>query len=245
MKLPTIQLRNAAVAAAATVLVVAAMLGAASGGAVNDDWPEGAMLEGPGEIQLPPPEPEPSPGGPSPSSSPPPGDDEAIAVVLVVTVESWEIPAPPDPTPSPTPVPTITSSFATAPAGAAQAQVQQVRCRTARAAISALNIFRATLWTYEMEVDWCWNGARVTNTVGPRIAGNVVGWAGALGWSYDGVRNMNGPADRFGNQWVYRTYSQGAFSYAPPPKIWNIQKIYPRLWIDVDGGGTSRTWSAS
>lgn len=232
-----IRLRNALVAMVAMFGMLAAVTAPAAG--VDDDWPEGAIVEAPGEFQLPPPEPDPDPSpGPTPEPTPSAGDDEGIAVYMVVTMQVWEIPAPPDPSPSPS------GTATTATGDKAPAVQQQVRCNTARASTSALNIFRATLWTYEMEVDWCWNGARVTSTAGPRISGNVTGWAAALGWNYEGVRNMNGPADRFGNNWVYRTYSQGAFAYSPPPRLWTIQRVYPRLWIDVFGNGASRTWGA-
>lgn len=225
----------ALLAAISTLGLLAAITAPATG---DDDWPEGAIIEAPGEFQLPPPEPDPSPSpgpttGPSPTA--PPGNEDGTAVYEVVTVEVWEISPPPDPSPSPTVPP---------PTGPTAAVAQQVRCNTAAVSASGQNIFRATLWTYRMEVDWCWNGARVTSTAGPRISGTVAGFAAALGWNYEGVRNMNGPADRFGNNWVYRTYSQGAFAFSPPPRVWTIQRVYPQLWIDVDGAGARRAWAA-
>ncbi|HZM80168.1 MAG TPA: hypothetical protein VFC19_30915 [Candidatus Limnocylindrales bacterium] len=231
-----VQLRGALAAAIATIGLLVAIMPPATG--INEDWPEGAMIEAPGELELPPPEPDPSPG---PSPSQPPGDDELIARYLVFSVRVWEISPPPDPTPIPSgpPGPTATATVALERV----AVMQQVRCNTVAATATGLNLVRATLFTYEMEVDWCWNGAKVTSTAGPRIAGNVSWWA-AVAWNYEGVRNMNGPADRLGNQTTYRTYSQGAFSNTPPPKLWTIQRVYPRLWIDVFGTGASRTWGA-
>lgn len=238
-----LRLRTALATAIATAGLLAAVMAPATG--VNEDWPAGAIIEAPGEFELPPPEPDPFPG---PSASPQPGSDEGIARYVVVSVEIWEISPPPDPTPTPSMPAPPTQPTPPGPSATVALQrvavLQQVRCNTVAVSASGLNLFRATLWTYRMEVDWCWNGARVTNTAGPRISGSVAGWAAALGWDYQGVRNMNGPADRFGNNWTYRTYSQGAFAYSPPPKVWTIQRAYPQLWIDVSGNGGSRTWAA-
>jgi hypothetical protein len=49
----TVRLRGALAAAVATVGLLVAVMAPATG--VNEDWPEGALIEAPGEFELPPP----------------------------------------------------------------------------------------------------------------------------------------------------------------------------------------------
>ncbi|MFD1936678.1 MULTISPECIES: hypothetical protein [Nonomuraea] len=108
-------------------------------------------------------------------------------------------------------------------------------CNAAWVTVYMNNVSGSTIWRYRQQVDWCSNGSQVTSISPAQISGYVYGWAAALGWSYEGVRN-NAQWDYYGNRWVYRTYTQGAFHYCPP-RVICVQKVYPNITIDTYGNG--------
>lgn len=110
-------------------------------------------------------------------------------------------------------------------------------CRSAWEQIWMKNVTGANIFTYKTTVTWCYSGGKVQSVSPAQIYGYVYGWAAALGWSYEGVRS-NSQWDYYGDRWVYRTYTQGAFRYCPP-RIICIQSKYPYAYVDTYGNGNS------
>jgi hypothetical protein len=87
----------------------------------------------------------------------------------------------------------------------------------------ARNIYGMVLWKYRIHVDWCWNGARITE-VELRAEPEIVWpccwyWGGQVVWDVSGTSNDQGPNTAYFRNWgesSITVYTKGRFEYRFP-----------------------------
>ena len=91
------------------------------------------------------------------------------------------------------------------------------------------NAFGATLWTFNVEPNWCGNGSWITNYAYT----NTWGTTSWIGWEYKGVISSS---DRWGMGWnVFESTRQGSFCYINFYGC--VQNQYPYVDVEVGAGG--------
>jgi hypothetical protein len=93
----------------------------------------------------------------------------------------------------------------------------------------------AWLYTFELQIDWCYNGYIVTSISPPQV--HV--YLNAPGWTYFGIQSQ-AQWDYYGDHWVYRTYVEGEFQLCIF-LIGCIQTVFPYIYRDNYGDGG--TWT--
>lgn len=108
-----------------------------------------------------------------------------------------------------------------------------VKCWTWTWGRAGRNVAGITVWEFTQRIDWCGDGAKITNVPFRR----VIGAPKLLWWSYEGlVGDTTGGGKGFA---TYRSFVQGKFIYRPPISQLN-QDNFP--WLDMtaraNGAGT-------
>lgn len=132
---------------------------------------------------------------------------------------------------------TVTNDFSIVPSGIsppdALVTAAAIRCWTWTWSRQGRNLFGVVVWQFSQQIDWCGDGARITNTPFRKVYASHL----FLFWTYDGlVESVTQGGRGFS---TYRSLVQGSFSYCPPPGVcWQN----PLPWLDMtahaDGRGT-------
>jgi len=96
--------------------------------------------------------------------------------------------------------------------------------RRATMTFEAKNVIGMTLWKYTQQIDWCYDGSKVTSKFRTRYGTVYMPF-----WKFNGhIGNQEQGGE---GQWSYRAWTQGEFSLCLGGNIGCIQHVYP--WIDM------------
>jgi hypothetical protein len=113
-------------------------------------------------------------------------------------------------------------------------QALDAGCTAVTATLNGTNSLGSTLWTYEAEVVFCYDGSTVSNITTRRSASSE-----SVGWSFDGhiEDTERGGAGRSS----YSYWTQGEFSLCLTGDIGCVQFVYPWVEVEVFGNGAHNT----
>lgn len=130
------------------------------------------------------------------------------------------------------------------PARLATVNRQKPKCKTRTKKLTAKSWTGITIWTYSLQVRWCWRNSKVTMLGGIIDNGDVTTKGSLGGWSYEGYAGNPSQIDWFGDKWAFVSRQEGRFQQCLIKIGGCIDTMTPEIRITTYGDGRSYAWGS-